>query len=160
MRWRAAALAVAALLLIPAPSGRPPARPRRAVIYLQPGSVAHDRQMKACIEYCDERGYEWDTVTGLIEAAVAVVAARDADLVLTAFASRSRPEDLRTQAASAGVRVEYVRPPLPGRERGNVIAEMYRNSNGSDGDVKLIARFLGDTTDNILAIIRRLGIRR
>lgn len=154
MRWRAAALAAAALLLITSPAAPPPKR-RRAVVLLQPGSVPNDRQVRACATYCDDHGLDWDTITSVVEDAVAVAAAGDADLVLAAFASRSRPDDLRTQALAAGVAVEYVRPPAVRREVADLLAVMYRRS----GDVAQMARLLGETTEGLARTLHQLGIR-
>lgn len=153
MRWRAATLAVAALLFFPTPG--PPIR--RAVIYLQPGSVSQDRQWRHCFAYCQQNDIE---IVGLVRPtaiadAVAMVVDKTADLVVSAFASRPGPEDLRSQAAEAGVPVEYVRPPVPRRELAEAVLAVWSNTGRN---VDEAARLLGLTTRNVRAALERLGM--
>lgn len=157
MRPGAAILAVAALsLLFPNTVG--PQKPlRRALIYLQPGSVPQDRQWRHCFEYCRQHNI---TVVGVVPPtaiadAVATVADGDADLVVSAFASRPNPEDLRTLAADAGVPVEYVRPPVVSRAMAQSAATVWKNTGRN---VEEAARLLGTTTRNIRAALERLGL--
>jgi hypothetical protein len=150
-RW-AAAFALLALTITP----HPPAR--RAVIYIQPGSVSPDRQWRHCFAYCQEHGID---VVGLVRPtaitdAVAMVADGEADLVVSAFAERAQPEDLRSQAADAGVPVEYVRPPVLRRELAEAVVTVWKNTGRN---VDEAARLLGLTTRNVRAALERLGIR-
>lgn len=157
MRPGAATLAVAALLLFP-PTVVGPRTPslRRAVIYVQPGSVSRDRQLKHCTDYCTEHGYDVHSIVphAGVKDAVAT-AAGEADLIVTAFAGRSRPGDLRELAADAGVPVEYVRPPVVRREIVVMLATMYRESGR---DIRKMAQMLGETTSSLRATLARMGI--
>jgi len=154
MRWRAAALAAAALLLFPTPG---PRQQRRAVIYLQPGSVSQERQWRHCFAYCQEHDIDPIGVVrpAAIADAVTMVVDGDADLVVSAFAARPHPEDLRSQAADAGVLVEYVRPPVLRRELAEAVVTVWKNTGR---DTVEAARLLGLTTRNVRAILERLGI--
>ena len=157
MRRGAATLAVAALFLFPSPMGHRPS-PRRAVIYLQPGSVSQDKQWRHCFGYCQQHGLD---VVGMVRPAaiadaVAMVVDGAADLVVSAFATRPGPEDLRSQAADAGVPVEYVRPPVLRRELAETVVTVWNNTGRN---VDEAARLLGLTTRNVRAALERLGLR-
>jgi hypothetical protein len=148
-RWAAAFALLAALAITP----HPPAR--RAVIYIQPGSVSRDRQARLCLRYCDEHDLSFVAVTGEIADAVAAIAGGRVDVIVTAFAGRSRPGDLREVAASAGVEVEYVRAPVPRREMAEAVVTVWRNTGRN---VDEAARLLGLTSRNVRAALERLGI--
>lgn len=152
----AAALAVAALALFPNPTG--PQQRRRAVIYVQPGSVSQDKQWRHCFGYCQQHSID---IVGMVRPtaiadAVAMVADGDADLVVSAFATRPGPEDLRSQASDAGVPVEYVRPPVLRRELAETVVTVWKNTGRN---VDEAARLLGLTTRNVRAALDRLGFR-
>lgn len=127
----------------------------RAVLYLQPGTVPHARQAQFCLSFCEARGYH---VVALVPPpapgdAVRMVRDGDADLVVAAFASRGT---LRRLALAADVQVAYVRPPRVRREVGEVIVRMYRNSGG---DLDLVASMVGESPQQIRAVLLRMGIR-
>lgn len=145
----AAAFALIALPLTP----HTPAR--RAVIYIQPGSVSRDRQARLCLHYCDQHNLSFVAVTGEITDAVAATVGGRVDVIVTAFAGRSRPGDLREVAAGAGVEVEYVRPPVLRRELAEAVVTVWRNTGRN---VDEAARLLGLTTRNVRAALERLGI--
>jgi hypothetical protein len=131
--------------------------PNRAVIYVQPGTVPHDRQAQACAEFCRARGFEVVAVVpphGAADAVEMVTAGR-AGLIVSAFAARHRPGDIRDLAADAGVRLEYVRPPVVRRDVAEIIAHAY----GRERDVRRVADLLGITTGGVRAALSRLGIR-
>jgi len=129
----------------------------RAVIYIQPGTVPRDRQAIFCLEYCESHNLE---VVGVVlpaglKDAVEMTASGAADVVVTAFAGRSRPGDLRELAQAADVIVEYVRAPVVRREIRNMLEVMYRRSSG---DVSVMARMLGESTDGLRRSLGRMGI--
>lgn len=145
------ALICALLLLAVVPSG---GAPRRAVIYVQPGSVPRERQARFCLEYCEACGYD---IAGIAPAsgtkdALALVTGGQADLVVTAFSPRSRPGDMRERAAAAGVRVEYVRTPVVRREVAELVGRLYRRY----GDAHEVAERLGVTSQEIRLTMARM----
>lgn len=129
----------------------------KAVVYLQPGSVPQRRQAAFCLEYCEEHGCR---IVGVVPPdrpldAVQMVADRQADLVVTAFAARARGGGIRELAEAAGVQLVYVRPPTVRREVGDMIVRMYRRSGG---DVDLVAELVGESPEEIRALLARLGV--
>jgi hypothetical protein len=132
---------------------RPPMR--RAVIYLQPGSVSQSRQAADCLAHCNLRRYRVAAVVPSLgqDDAVRTVLDGDADLIVTAYSARARPGDLRDVALAARVRVEYVRVPVLRRELGQLIASMYARAGGN---VRQVAEQTGITSQEIRATIARM----
>jgi hypothetical protein len=131
----------------------------RVVVYIQPGSVGAYRQLRICAEYCAAHGCEIVAVCRSHDPASAVTLATTGAVVgiLVAFATRARPGDIRELAVAAGVEIRYVRPPVMSRVEALDVAGIYRRSGG---DVQLVARLLGETTQEIRRILARVGIRR
>jgi hypothetical protein len=145
-----AALVVAGSILSRSPTSR------RAVVYIQPGAVSSERQLRHCIDYCTRHGYDLTTIVPPAGIADAVAAAIDDEgVVVTAFASRSGPNDLRSQALAAGVPVEYVRPPVIRRELAEAVVTVWRNTGRNLDEA---ARLLGLTTRNLRSALERLGM--
>lgn len=131
----------------------------RVAVYIQPGSVGADRQLRICAAYCLPRDCTIVAVCPPHDPASAVTLATNGAVVgvLAAYAARSRPGDIRELAYAASVEVRYVRePPAAAVERLD-LAAMYRRA---DGDVALIARLLGSTTGEIRRALARIGVRR
>lgn len=129
-----------------------------AVIYIQPGTVPHERQMMFCLEYCQRHDYRVAAIVPSHGApdAVEMVDHGQADLIVAAFSARARPGDVRDLAAEHGVPVEYVRPPVVRKEVGELVARVYQNSGR---DIAHTAKLLGLDTRGIRNILSRMGIR-
>jgi hypothetical protein len=130
---------------------------RPVVLYLQPGSVPQTRQAADCLAHCNLRRYRIVAVVLPLgqRDAVRTVLDGDADLVVAAYSARSRPGDLRDLATSAGVRVEYVRPPVVRREIGQLIRALAAR-HGTHS----VAEELGVTSQEIRIAIARLDASR
>ena len=131
----------------------------KIVVYLQPGAVSAERQLRLCAEYCAPRDCEIVSVCPPHDpaAAVALVLAGAVVGVLVAYAARSRPGDIRELCLAAGVELRYVREPAVAAAERLDLAAMYRRA---DGDVALMARLLGESTGEIRRALARLGVRR
>lgn len=131
----------------------------KIAVYIQPGMVAAERQLRLCIEFCESHHYQLTSICPAHDPASAVtLAVRGAVVaVLVAFAARSRPGDIRELAVASGVELLYVRPPVMSRVEALDVAGMYQRSGG---DVALVARLLGESTAEIRRVLARVGVQR
>lgn len=135
----------------------------RAAIYIQhtPASPPPERQLEACLAYCEAEGYQLDAIIpGDLGDAAALVESGRVDVVVAGHGSRA-VQQLAGDVAGAG-RVEVVHPvprviepPRSGLAKyGDLILRWFRRGKS----VQRIAEDLdGDTTD-VRAILRKYGV--
>lgn len=132
-----------------------------AVMVIQLGNTAADKQRTACVGYIAAMGYR---LAGIVEQgrssadAVAMVARGLATVVVVAFGGR----ELAVEVIAAGGRVEavhptphVVEPPAPPPANPRSVVGLLAQLRARGRSVEEIASFLGESTGEIRRMLRR-----
>ena len=129
----------------------------KVVIYIRQSGARAEQQQVACLEYCDRRRYQAESICRHPQDAVALAEAGVITVVVTAY-DEEEDAELARRLRRAEVRLEYVRAPRRTvrhvRDDDLAIGMHQRGAT-----VEQIAELVGETTRDIRALLRRLGHR-
>jgi len=128
----------------------------RAIVLHRPGRIGWDRQVRACMAYASQHGYELGSVVRCKDEAVRLIRDGLAKLVLAAAAADDDGPFVEAVEAAGG-RLEYCRgrslrpaEDRPGRDTAEIVRRLSRHEETS-GE---IAKLLGLPLQRVRDILR------
>lgn len=133
----------------------------RAVICIQRrASVAPEKQLRACAQYCNEAGYIFAALIKHDDCheAADLIAAGLVDIAIVAFGG----EELAELVAAVGGRVEAIHPEphvvTPRRHAARTVTDLIVRIYRQCRSVREVADLTEETTAEIRSILRKAGI--